>query len=175
MGKRSDKIILFDVDDTLIHTTANIWVMKDGNIVKKISNSQYNDYMLEQGEYFDYTEFDDPHILSKEKFTRYWDTLKREYLKGTHIGILTARGSINLIRNFMLNNGIDIKKELIFAIDDPILSLKGDIYIKKSEVVKLLYYRGYREFIFFDDNINNLLSVKKLENDIDVKIIIVKV
>ena len=35
---KSNKIILFDLDDTIIHTTAEIGVVKDGVIIKKLSN-----------------------------------------------------------------------------------------------------------------------------------------
>ena len=36
-GTKSNRIILFDVDDTLIHTTARIGIKRDGKIIKKIS------------------------------------------------------------------------------------------------------------------------------------------
>lgn len=174
-GTVSDKLLVFDVDDTLIHTTANIYVMKNGKKIKTISNQEYNTYRLKPGEYFDYSEFDDPKILSKETFTKYWDTLKREYKKGTHISILTARADVDMIRNFFLQNGIDIKKELVFAIGDERLGLKGSIQEKKSQVISHLYKLGYSTIIFFDDNEDNLKSAKQLEKNMDIKIHVVKV
>lgn len=48
-GTTSDKLLIFDVDDTLIHTSAKIWVMKGGKRIKTLTNSEYNDYKLEQG------------------------------------------------------------------------------------------------------------------------------
>lgn len=171
----SNRIMLFDLDDTLIHTTAEILLFKDGKFVRKISNTEFNDYVLKPGESFDFAEFDDPKILASSKFTKYWNTLKREYRKGTHIGILTARSNCDMIKNFLLNNGIRIKDELVMAINDPKLGLSGTIQQKKAEAIKILANAGYNTFIFFDDNEGNLQSAKKLEKEYDIVIKTVKV
>lgn len=171
----SNRIMLFDLDDTLIHTTAEILLFKDGKFIRKISNTEFNDYVLKPGESFDFAEFDDPKILASSKFTKYWNTLKREYRKGTHIGILTARSNCDMIKNFLLNNGIRIKDELVMAINDPKLGLSGTIQQKKAEAIKILANAGYNTFIFFDDNEGNLQSAKKLEKEYDIVIKTVKV
>lgn len=171
----SNRIMLFDLDDTLIHTTAEILLFKDGKFIRKISNTEFNDYVLKPGESFDFAEFDDPKILASSKFTKYWNTLKREYRKGTHIGILTARSNCDMIKNFLLNNGIRIKDELVMAINDPKLGLSGTIQQKKAEAIKILANAGYNTFIIFDDNEGNLQSAKKLEKEYDIVIKTVKV
>lgn len=171
----SDKIILFDLDDTIIHTTAEIMVVKDGKCIKKLSNNEFNNYVLKSGESFDFGEFDDPNILADSKFTKYWNTLKREYRKGTHIGILTARGDCSMIKKFFLDNGIRIKDELVIAINDPKTGLKGSIQQKKSEAIGILADAGYKLFIFFDDNEPNLRAAKQLEKEYDIKVQTVKV
>ena len=129
----SNKIILFDLDDTIIHTTAEIMIIKDDKIIKRISNTEFNNYTLKHGERFDFKEFDDPTILTNEEFTPYWDTLKREYNKGTHVGILTARGDCKMIKQFFNDKGIRIKDELIIAVNDPHLGLSGSIQERKAE------------------------------------------
>lgn len=171
----SNRIMLFDLDDTLIHTTAEILLFKDGKFIRKISNTEFNDYVLKPGESFDFAEFDDPKILASSKFTKYWNTLKREYRKGTHIGILTARSNCDMIKNFLLNNGIRIKDELVMAINDPKLGLSGTIQQKKAEAIKILANAGYNTFIFFDDNEGNLQSAKKLESEYHITVKTVKV
>ena len=173
-GTRSHRIILFDVDDTLIHTTAHILVRKNGKVIKRISNAEYNEYVLRPGESFDYTEFDDPNILDNEAFTKYWKTLKREYHRGTHIGILTARGDCDMIFEFFKKKGIEIKHELVFAIGDPKMGLTGTIAEKKATIISKLAWLGYRTFIFFDDNESNLKSAKQLEGKYNIKMITVK-
>ena len=174
-GTRSHRIILFDVDDTLIHTTAQVIIRKNGKFLKKISNQEYNEYKLGPGEEFDYSEFDDSNILNNEEFTKYWKTLKREYRKGTHIGILTARGDIDMIYDFFKNKGIDIKKDLIFAVGDPKMKLVGSIAERKATMISKLAWLGYKTFIFFDDNESNLKSAKNLENKYNIKVVTVKV
>ena len=174
-GKTSDKIILFDVDDTLINTTAGIWIKKNNKYIKRLTNKEYNDYILNPGEELDFKEFEDRELLSKETLTKYWDTLKREYYKGSHIGIITARGSIDMIYNFLLKNGVKIKKELIFATDDSKLGLSGTVQQRKAEVISILYNYGYRNFIFFDDNEGNLKSVKNIGDKLHINVVTVKV
>lgn len=164
----SNKIMLFDLDDTLIHTTAEILLKKDDKVIRKLSNTEFNDYVPKAGESFDYTEFDDPKILASSKFTKYWNTLKREYRKGTHIGILTARGDCEMIKNFLLSNGIRIKDELVMAINDPKLGLTGTIQQRKSEAIGILANAGYDTFIFFDDNDANLKHAKDMEKQYNI-------
>lgn len=172
---KSNKIILFDLDDTIIHTTAEIMVIKNGECIKKLSNAEFNDYILKPGESFDFGEFDDPTILASSAFTQYWKTLKREYAKGTHIGILTARSNSAMIKKFFLNNGIRIKDELVIAINDPELGLKGTIQQKKSEAISILADAGYDLFVFFDDNEPNLKAAKQLEKEYGITVQTVKV
>ena len=173
-GTRSHRIILFDVDDTLIHTTAHILVRKNGKVVKRITNAEFNEYVLQPGESFDFAEFDDPKILDNEEFTPYWNTLKREYKKGTHIGILTARGDTDMIHKFFKKKGIDIKYQLIFAVGDPKLKLNGTIAERKADIISKLVKLGYKTFVFFDDNESNLQSAKQLESRYNIKVVTVK-
>ena len=166
-GSKSSKLLIFDVDDTLINTTAKIFVRRgdEGKLVKTLTNNEYNTYKLRPSEWFDYSEFADPEILSKETFTKYWDTLKREYKKGTHISIITARGNADMIRDFFLKNGIDIKQELVFAVGDRNYMYHGTVAERKAKTINLLAQLGYKTLIFFDDNDENLKAVKDLERD----------
>lgn len=164
-GTESNKILLFDIDDTLINSDVKVYVMKDGQLVRKLSSSEFNAYHLKSGEELDFREFNDEDILnSKSVFLKYWDTLKREYSNGVHIGIITARSNAGMFHRFFKNNGIDIKRELIFAVNDPSLRLKGDtIEAKKADAIKRLAHWGYTTFVFFDDNKDNLEAAKALE------------
>lgn len=170
-GTRSKKVLIFDLDDTIINTSANIKVLKNGREIKTISNKDFNNYILKPGESFDFTEFNDREILSKETFTKYWRTLKREYLRGVHICILTARNDCDMIRDFFLQNGINIKLALIIAVNDPRLGLNGNIHERKAQSIQYLHKLGYDTMIFFDDNKENLEAAKALEKSItDIKI-----
>lgn len=175
-GNESDKILLFDVDNTLLESDVKVHVVKGGKILRKLSSAEYNSYKLQPGEDFDYVEFEDPKILNnKSIFLKYWDTLQREYKNGTHIGILTARSNSDMFYDFFKNHGVTIKKELVFAINDPKLGLKGNtIEDRKANAIKRLIDLGYKTIVFFDDNVNNLKSAKKLEDKYDIKVHTVK-
>lgn len=175
-GNESDKILLFDVDNTLLESDVKVHVVKGGKLLRKLSSAEYNSYKLQPGEDFDYVEFEDPKILNnKSVFLKYWDTLQREYKNGTHIGILTARSNSDMFYDFFKNHGVTIKKELVFAINDPKLRLKGNtIEDRKANAIKRLIDWGYKTIVFFDDNLNNLKSAKKLEDKYDIKIHTVK-
>jgi hypothetical protein len=58
-------LTIFDIDDTLMHTTAKIRVVKDGKTVRELTNQEFNNYKLAPGEQFDFGEF-----RSAEKFAK---------------------------------------------------------------------------------------------------------
>ena len=163
-GTVSNKILIFDIDDTLIYSNATIYVVKDGKRIKELTPAEYNDYVWQEGESFDYSNFDSSKLLNSANFTKYWDTLKREYAKGTHIAILTARGKPAMIKKFFLNNGIDIKDDLIFCCAYSKFPWKGPIQYKKTKVIEYLTLLGYNTLVFFDDNLYNLEMAKQLED-----------
>jgi hypothetical protein len=43
-------LTIFDIDDTLLHTTAKIRVVKNGQVVRELTNQQFNNYKLAPGE-----------------------------------------------------------------------------------------------------------------------------
>ena len=78
MQKRNKKrkIILFDIDDTLIKSKAKIYVLnKDNKVIKKLTPAQYNIYKKKEGESFAYDDFDNEEILNDAKlpsFGKHW-------------------------------------------------------------------------------------------------------
>ena len=59
-------LTIFDIDDTLFHTTAQIKVMKDGREVRSLTNQEFNVYKLQPGESFDFGEFKNAEKFNKE-------------------------------------------------------------------------------------------------------------
>lgn len=171
-GTYSDRILLFDVDDTLIHSNAKISVIKDGKEIKKLTPAEFNYYKLGTGESFDFEEFRSYEALVEATFLPFWKTLKKEYNKGTHIGILTAREDGDMFKKFFLAKGIDIKDELIFTTGDPDYS--GSVEQRKTQAIERLINVGYKTFVFFDDSEANLKKVKEMEKKHDIKVITVK-
>ena len=49
---------VFDIDDTLLHTTAKIHVKdKDNKHVQSLSNQEFNDHKLKHDHHYDFSEF----------------------------------------------------------------------------------------------------------------------
>jgi len=42
-------LVIFDIDDTLLHTTAKIKVVQDGRVVRQLTNQEFNNYELQPG------------------------------------------------------------------------------------------------------------------------------
>jgi FMN phosphatase YigB (HAD superfamily) len=176
-GHTSNRIFVFDLDDTLIISDAKIKVLdvETGKVIKELTPAQYNYYVQKGNTMLNFDDFKDFGILKKAKLTKYMLLLKQEYKKGTHICILTAREKSDMIRNFFLYHGIDINPQLVIAIGDPKWNLYGaTVAEKKKDALERLVNLGYNDFTFFDDNEDNLKIAKSIESNA-VKIKTVKV
>lgn len=163
-GTYSDRLLVFDLDDTLIRSKANV-VVNRGKKKIYLTPEDYNFYKWQEGDVVDYSQFRSDEILDSADLTRYWRTLEREYRKGTHICILTARGDQDMVWRFFKRKGIEIKNELCIAVEDPKYGFTGSISNKKKEAIEGLVDLGYRTFVFFDDSQENLDNAKSLEKD----------
>jgi hypothetical protein len=59
-------LTIFDIDETLVRTTAQIKVVKDGKVVRSLTNQEFNNYKLQPGEEFDFGEFRNAEKFRKE-------------------------------------------------------------------------------------------------------------
>lgn len=173
--KKTDKIILFDIDDTLIKSNAKIYVLNSQNeIIRKLTPAQYNHYKIKDGEHFNYDEFDNEEILNKAKFTKFWNKMKEVYNQGFNVGVVTAREDKEMLIRFFLRNGMDINRYLIFPIGGENCKFKGRIQDRKRQVIEHLSARGYKDFVFYDDNEDNLREIASMRDRIGVDIKTIK-
>ena len=172
-GKSADKVLVFDIDDTLIKSNARVYVMKNGKITCSLDTQEYNHYVLKPGESFSYEEFGDLKKMLEADVTPYFKTMEREYREGVHISILTARANSKLIHDFFMKKAnIDIHPKLIFTIGDDMSDLS--VAEKKAKCIRTLVGYGYKTLIFFDDNVDNLKEVKNMGNKLGVKVITIQ-
>jgi len=177
-GKRSEKLAVFDLDDTLILSTAKIQVIdpETHKVIKTLTPAEFNFFTPNKKVNLSFKEFEDYEILKKSHFIQeVLQKLLNYYKSGVHVSIVTARSDSKMIGRFFQENGINIHSDLIFAISDPSLPFKGSIAEKKKQALHSLVQQGYSDFIFFDDNEDNLRLAKELEKEHDIVVKTVKV
>lgn len=175
---KSNKLVIFDLDDTIIRTDAKIKIIdrKTGVIIRELSPEEFNLFRTKSTHILDFDDFNCPEILRQGKFIFYvFDRLKEYYNSGVPVAILTARSSSEMVREFFLENGIDIHPDLVIAINDPMYDYTGSVAEMKKQAIKEFIDDGYTDLIFFDDSEDNLRLAKETEGYKGSSIEIIKV
>lgn len=162
------KLIIFDLDDTLVTSDAKIRVFDPvtNKEIKTLTPSQFNHHKINKSYFYDFDEFQDPDILKRAKIHKSTFDILKKYIKGNQdVSILTARDSHEMILNYFRNQKCYIKPELIFTVGGEDSKYTGTVPERKQQALKELIDMGYTNFIIYDDNIHNLDALKKLESD----------
>lgn len=162
---------IFDIDDTLMHTTAQIAVMKDGKKIKELTNQEFNNYKLKAGETFDFSQFRDSQKFYDESkpIERMFDKVKNimgnQNSPASKTIILTARADFNdrdlFLQGFRRHG---------FPIDQIRVERAGNIggpetpAHKKAIIVSRYLDSGlYNKTRLFDDSMSNLKAFLALK------------
>jgi hypothetical protein len=164
-------LTIFDIDDTLFHTTAKIKVVKDGNVVKTLDNQQFNNYELQPGEEFDFGEF-----RNAEKFNKESEPMKPMIAKlnailqnagDSKVIMLTAREDFDdkdLFLDTFRQHGINI--DLIHVHRAGNIRSNAIPAEKKAVFVRRYLDTGkYGRVRMYDDSMTNLKVFNKLQQD----------
>lgn len=164
-------ITFIDVDETLFHTKAHVKVIKGNNVLKKLNNQEFNTYVLEPGERFDFSEFKDAEFFRKtsipiepvlKRVNRILNNIERGGRK-SKVVILTARSRFDDMQEFkqtFRDYGVRIDDLEIITVGD----VPGQAAEKKKEVVyNFLSNHPYKRVRMFDDSLANLKAFKSLE------------
>ena len=179
--ERKGALHMFDVDDTLFHTTAKIGIKnsKTGETVHKLSNKEFNTHALPAGHHYDFSEFRNSDKFNKESkpIEPMVDKIKKIHQnvksgKDSKVILNTARADFDDKHKFLStfrNQGIDI--------DDIHIERAGNIpgneptSEKKAQVVRNhLARKNYKDVSLYDDdkkNLNRLLKMKKEYPDVN--------
>lgn len=163
-GIDTDKLIVFDLDDTLVKTEAKVKILhkKTKEVIKELTPEEFNKLVLKKNHILDFKDFDSSVLLRQGTIIHeIFEILKKSYNKKIPVAIVTARSSSELVRDFFLENGIDIHPELVIAINDPQYKYKGSIAQRKGQAIKDLIDFGFKDLTFFDDNEDNLKLAKE--------------
>ena len=162
---------VWDIDETLFQTKAQVHVMKDGKRVRSLSNKEYNTYKLKTGESYDFSEFRDAKLFSRTSvpiqraIDKAAKTLKAyANLPNSKVIVLTARSDfddpqtfLNTFEKYGLNmRNIHVHRAGNLAL--PAAEAKK-IYIKQY-----LNTGQFKSVSLFDDDARNLqvfLTLKK--------------
>lgn len=167
LEKTLNKCFVFDFDQTLAETGAMVVVT--GNDEKRLNTKEFNNYVLQDGESFDFTEFDDgDRILNKSILLPYFYVMKDIYKKNYDIYILTARSAIisDSLHSLLERHNIHIPMENIFAIGDPLN--KQTVAERKKQILHKLS-NDYDDVTFFDDDERNIELAKSIGTNVKTK------
>lgn len=173
-------ITFIDIDETIFNTFAKIYVIKDGKVIKKLSNQEFNTYDLQDRESFDFREFRDAKMFkaTSRPISNTINRIKRMFKnidkRGSRVVLLTARGTFPDMATFkktFKEQGIPIDQiEIEFAGD--IQSAAGSVSAAKKKIImKYLKTGEYRRIRLLDDDMKNLNSFLSIEHDIPKSVV----
>lgn len=162
------KIIVFDLDDTLVITDAKIKVCnkKTGECFS-LTPEEFNEYEKHPDHELDFDDFKSLEVMKAGRLIDYYlKIFKDAYRMKIAVGIVTARDDREMIYRWLREHvGYRIDKDLIFAVNDRVHGYGGSISDRKKSAFKDLIDMGYSDFQFYDDDEANLRLVKSLEKE----------
>lgn len=172
--KQLGSLTVFDIDDTLFHTTAQIAVIKDGKKLKDLTNQEFNTYKLQPGEAFDFSQFGDSHKFYHESkpIGKMLDKAKAilahsEKNPLSKVVIVTARANFNDKEKFLdtfRKHGLDIDKMRVERAGN--ITDVHDIAFKKVIIIRnYINTNMYDTVRLFDDSMANLKAFLKLREE----------
>jgi len=164
-------LVIFDIDDTLLHTTAQIAVVKNGQVVRKLTNQEFNNYNLQPGESFDFGEFKDAEKFNRESkpIPSMINKLKAimNHAGNAEVIMLTARSDFDnrdLFLKTFTDLGIDMSRVHVHRAGnlpgDDIPAEKKAVYVRKY-----LETGKYDHVRLYDDSMSNLRVFKSLKSE----------
>ena len=166
-------LTMFDVDETMFKTKANVKVVnKNGKVVKKLDNQQFNLYKKKAGEEYDFGEFKNAEVFNRTStpiarmINKVKVILRNAVRKGSKVIIVTARPNFDdkeLFLDTFRNQGIDIDKIYVERAGNLGAGPAADN--KKVIFRKYLDQKIYKRIRLFDDAKSNLKAFLSLQKD----------
>jgi len=163
-----NKLSVWDIDDTLFTSDLKILVIKNNQVVRSLSTSQFNTYRKKSGEEFDFSQFKDGKLFfhSASPLEANLKIAKQAIeSKDTMMITLSARSKTtdkNLFLKKFQKYGIDMdlsKSHSVFAGELSLPTAKA-----KAEVLdKCLSTNKFNTIYMYDDNKQNLNEFLKLQ------------
>lgn len=162
------KLVVFDIDDTLVNTQTKVHVVKDGKVVNSLNSHDFTHYKLKPGESFDFEDFRN----AREFFDNHkpiipmMNQLKRDIATGNKVVMVTARADFDdreLFLDTFRKYGVDTSKLHVYRAGN---SKQGTTEERKKSIIKkLLDNDNYSKAIMYDDAKPNLHSFMELKKE----------
>lgn len=161
------KLVIFDIDDTLVHTQTQVHVVKDGQVINSLNSHEFTHYKLQPGEEFDFGDFRDAReFFEKSKpIIPMINRLKQDIATGNKVVMVTARADFNdreLFLDTFRKYGVDMSKVHVYRAGN--MHIKAQTEEKKKIIIRdLLGKELYNKAIMYDDaepNLHAFISLK---------------
>ncbi len=149
---KSQKLRVFDFDDTLVQTKSNIYITHKDGKKSTLTPGEYAIYEPKEGDKFDFSDFESVKRPQEIKgVTRLLKNIIR--VGGSDVVILTARSSYRPVKDYLKDVGIDNIFVVALADADP---------QKKADWIEDKIKSGVDDVFFIDDSHKNVAAVKAL-------------
>jgi hypothetical protein len=163
------KLVIFDIDDTLVHTATKVKVIKDDQILHSLNSHEFTNYEPQPGEEFDFGAFSDAQeFFEKSKpIIPMINQLKRDIATGNKVVMITARSDFNdreLFLNTFRQYGVNMGKVHVYRAGN--IVSRESIAAKKASIIRVLLDKEYySKVIMYDDSRANLEDFVKLHSE----------
>jgi hypothetical protein len=163
------KLVIFDIDDTLVHTQTKVHVIKDGQTIKELNSHEFTHYKLQPGESFDFGRFKDARDFfeNSKPIIPMINQLKQDIATGNKVVMVTARADFNdreLFLDTFRKYGVDMSKVHVYRAGN--MTIKAQTEEKKKIIIRdLLGKAHYSKAIMYDDALPNLHSFLELKKE----------
>lgn len=163
------KLVIFDIDDTLVHTQTKVHVVKDGRVTKSLNSHDFTHYKLQPDEQFDFENFRNAHDFfhNSKPIIPMMNQLKSDIATGNKVVMVTARADFDdreLFLDTFRKYGVDMSRVHVYRAGN--MSNKIQTEEKKKIIIRELLNKGqYTKAIMYDDAEPNLESFVELKKE----------
>ena len=163
------KLVIFDIDDTLVHTQTKVHVVKDGQVIDSLNSHDFTHYKLQPGESFDFGDFANAREFfeNAKPIIPMINQLKHDIATGNKVVMVTARADFNdreLFLDTFRKYGVDMSKVHVYRAGN--MTIKVQTEEKKKIIIRdLLNKAHYTKAIMYDDAVPNLQSFVELKKE----------
>ena len=156
-------LYIFDFDDTLVDSDAQVRITHEDGTVTALSSEQYAKYSEKETDSLDFTDFDS-YPKNAEIIEPVFSQLKDSIASAGsgNVVILTARSNPEPVRLFLKNNGVPNIAVVAVGSSDP--------RSKALYILDRVKNSGHNEVVVFEDNVRNIRTIRATLTDKGVKL-----